>query len=228
MKMYLSYIVFSCAIGLALPLQAQLQKGQAFLNGGLSFHNEEERNSLDRNRKGNVLTLSLGAGHLLSDKLALSFGVSFFEGKNSGFNEVFTPVQLQPNDKYLYEQALAETKDAYSTLALSIGINNYIPLRERLAMVLGSSLGVTFRSNESSQQIVGQSKFTSESNQTDYALRVSPGLLYFLSPRFALNGNFGGLSLTVTPKTEENGLSIISGGFTTEGILGIGLNYFFK
>lgn len=228
MKTFLLLIFFIGGISSALPLHAQVQRGQTFFSGGLSFFSEDSRNTADQNSKNDGLNYNLGVGQLLSNKLALTLGFSYSGNKNSGFNEVFTPVQLQPNGEYLYSRAMAVTEGAYSTWGLSLGLNNYIPLRERLLMMLSSSVSTNFRSNESSQQILGQNRFVTESKQNDYALQFSPGLLYFLSPRFALSGSFGGFSLTVTPKSEENSTSVVSGSFSTIGILGLSLNYFFK
>jgi hypothetical protein len=228
MKTYYSILLLICAMGIAMPLNAQVQKGQTFLSGGLSFFAENGRNTAAQNSKNDGLNFNLGVGQLLSNKLALSLGFNYSRNKNSGFNEVFTPLQLLPNGEYLYSRATAVTAGAYSAWGLSIGLNNYIPLRERLAVVLSSSVSANFRSNEFSQQILGQNRFITESKQNDYALQFSPGLWYFLSPRFALSSRFSGFSLTVTPKSEGNGTSTISGGLSTEGILGIGLNYFFK
>lgn len=228
MKTFLLLIFFIGGISSALPLHAQVQKGQTFISGGLSFYSEDSRNTAAQNSKNDGLNFNLGVGQMLTNKLALSLGFNYSGNKSSGFNEVFTPLQLQPNGEYLYSRAMAVTEGAYSAWGLSIGLNNYIPLRERLAVVLSSSVSANFRSNEFSQQILGQNRFITESKQNDYALRFSPGLWYFLSPRFALSGNFGGFSLTVTPKSESNGTSTIAGGLSTEGILGIGLNYFFK
>lgn len=225
MKTFISFILL---ISVALPLHGQLQKGQNFISGGLSFFSEDGRNTAENNSKNDGLNFNLGFGHMRSDKLAITLGFSYSGGKSSGFNEVFTPLQLQPNGEYLYARAMAVTESSYSSLSFSVGISNFIPLRDRLQMVLSSTVTNTFRSNESSQQILGQNKYISESKQQDLALKFSPGLLYFLSPRFALSGYFGGFSLTLTPKSETNGTSTVSGGFTSEGILGIGLNYFIK
>lgn len=228
MKTYNSMLLLICTMGIALPLNAQVQKGQTFLSGGLSFFAEDGRNTAAQNNKNNGLNFNLGVGQMLSNKLALTLEFNYSRNKNSGFNEVFTPVQLQPNGEYLYSRAMAVTEGAYSSWGLSLGLNNYIPLRERLAVVLNSSVSANFRSNESSQQILGQNRYITESKQQDYALRFSPGLWYFLSTRFALSGNFGGFALTVTPKSEGNGTSVVSGVFSTSGLLGLGLSYFFK
>lgn len=225
MKTFISFILF---LGVAFPLQAQLQKGQNFISGGFLFYVEDGRNSEERNAKNDGLNFNLGFGHLRSDKLAITLGLSYSGGKSSGFNEVFTPLQLQPNGEYLYSRAMAVTESSYSSLGISVGLGNFIPLRERLQMVISSSFNMTFRSNESSQQIIGQNKYITESKQQELGLKFSPGLLYFLSPRFALSSYFGGLSLTATPKSETNGTMSISGSFSTEGLLGIGLNYFIK
>ena len=228
MKKYLLLIFFIGGIRIASPLHAQVQKDQTFINGGLSFFAEDGRNTAAQNSKNDGLNFNLGVGQLLSNKLALTLGLNYSGSKSSGFNEVFTPLQLQANGEYLYSRAMAVTESAYAAWGLSVGLNNYIPLRDRLAVVLSSSISANFRSNEYSQQILGQNRFITESKQNDYALRFSPGLWYFLSPRFALSGTFGGFSLTVTPKSEDNGTSIVAGGFSTKGILGIELNYFFK
>lgn len=225
MKTFISFVLL---ISIALPLQAQLQKGQNFISGGLSFYATDSRNSSEQNIKNDGLNFSLGFGHMRSDKLAITLGLSYSGSKNSGFNEVFTPLQLQPNGEYLYARAMAVTESSYSSLGISVGLSNFIPLRERLQMVINSTFNTTFLSNESSQQIIGQNKYSSESKQQEWGLKFSPGLFYFLSPRFALSGYFGGLSLTVTPKSETNGTTNVSAGFSTIGILGIGLNYFIK
>lgn len=225
MKTFISFILL---ISATLPLRAQLQKGQNFIGGGLAFYATDGRNSSEQNIKNDGLNLNLGFGHMRSDKLAITLGLNYSSNKNSGFNEVFTPLQLQPNGEYLYARAMAVTESSYSSLGISVGLSNFIPLRERLQMVINSTFNTTFRSNESSQQIIGQNKYSSGSKQQEWGLKFSPGLFYFLSPRFALSAYFGGLSLSVTPKSDTNGTNTISGAFSTQGVLGIGLNYFIK
>lgn len=228
MKTRLIFLFIIGSIGASVPLHAQLQKGQFFLGGGVSFQNEAYKDAADQKSKNNGLNFDIEIGQLISDKFALTLGSSFSGNKSSGFNLVYSPRELQPDGTYLYSQDFATTESTYMSLSLSLGLNNYVPLQQRLLLVLRSRLLATFQSSESSQHISGQNTSVIESKQNNYAFYFNPGLLYLLSPRFAVSGNFGGLSLIVTPKSESNSNSTVSGGFSTKGLLGISLSYFIK
>ncbi len=210
------------------PLFGQLSKGQVFLNGSLSFFNTSYRGLSGIKTSSNNMGVSIGGGRFFTDKMAYTLGVNLYSYKNEGFSLIYTPVDSRPNGQLLYISERATTKNVYTSTDLSIGLNRYIRLKERLVVVLSGNVVATFQKNDYTQQVIGKEELNITTKRQYYSLKLSPGLIYFLSPHFGLGGYFGGFNLQVVPKSNNNSASSISADFSTSGVLGIGLNYFFK
>jgi hypothetical protein len=224
-------ILIFCLIGASsfyLPLFGQLSKGQGFLNGSLSFYNANDRGFSDIKTSSNNMGISIGGGRFFTDKMAYTLGVNLYSYKNEGFSLIYTAVESRPNGQPLYISEQAATKNEYTSTDLSIGLNRYISLKERLALVLSGNVVATFQNNDYTEQVTGKAETNITTKRQYYSLQFNPGLIYFLSPRFGLGGYFGGFNLQVEPKSDNNSASTVSGNFSTSGVLGIGLNYFFK
>lgn len=224
-------ILIFCLIGFTsfyLPLFGQLSKGQGFLNGSLSFYNANDRGFSDIKTSSNNMGISIGGGRFFTDKMAYTLGVNLYSYNNEGFSLIYTSVDSRPNGQPLFISEQAATKNEYTSTDLSIGLNRYISLKERLALVLSGNVVATFQNNDYTEQIAGKAETNITTKRQYYALQLNPGLIYFLSPRFGLGGYFGGFSLQVEPKSDNNTGSSVSGNFSTSGVLGLGLNYFFK
>jgi hypothetical protein len=214
---------------LPLALMAKLNQGQAFINGSFSVNTYNFRvNDSDRANSSKDFGVNFRGGYLLKNNLALTLGLSVGRSKNTGYNEIYTQAEIRPDGQTLYRRQEADTKTTYQNFGLSLGLNRFISLKERLHLVLDGNFAASFRTGNNSQQIPGQNEQVNEWTQNDIAINFNPGLIYFLSPRFGLSGTFGGLYLRFQPKSDQNYAATLSGGFSTEGILGIGLNYFFK
>lgn len=211
-----------------LPLMAQLSKGQGFISGSLSFYNNNYRSTLDQKSSNGGAGINVLGGRFIKDKLAYTLGVNLYESNNTGFNLAYTQVETRPDGQALYISQQVNTQNSYFSTDLSLGLNRYISLQERFAVILSGSFTAGFESSESTEKPQGQVERITKWKQHDFSLNFNPGLIYFLSPRFGVSGYFGGLSLRFEPKTEQNYASTFSGSFSTSGVLGIGLNYFFK
>ena len=228
MKQLTFLLLLAASVSLSTPIMAQLTKGQGFLGGNLSFFNNNYKNSLNQKSSGNSTGIGVYGGHFFKDNFAYTLGTSISESKDIGFNYVYTPVSLSTSGEQLYKSQYVDTKRIYSNLGLSLGLSRFIPLSERFYVVLAGSFGANFMSNESTDMPQGQAEQVSKSKQTNLSLNFNPGLVYFLSPRFGLNGSFGGLSLAYQPKSSYNTSGSFSGSFSTTGVLGIGVSYFFR
>ncbi|WP_373549865.1 outer membrane beta-barrel protein [Haliscomenobacter sp.] len=229
MKTYHINLLLFLIVILPVSLTAQLNQGQTFINGSFSVNNYNSRvNDSDKTNSSNDFGVYFRGGYLLKDHLALTLGLSIGQSKNTGYNEIYTQAEIRPDGQALYTRQEADTKNTYNNFGLSLGLNRFVSLKERLYLVLDGNFAASFRSGNNSQQIPGQNEQVSEWKQNDVALNFSPGLIYFLSPRFGLSGTFGGFYLRFQPKSDQNYASTLSGGFSTSGVLGIGLNYFFK
>jgi len=210
------------------PLFGQLSKGQGFLNGSISFYNAYDRSTTGTKTSSNNMGINIGGGRFFTDKMAYTLGANLYSYKDVGFSLIYTSVDSRPNGQPLFISEQAATKNEYTSTDLSIGLNRYISLKERLALVLSGNVVATFQNNDYTQQITGKAELNISTKRQYYALKLNPGLIYFLSPRFGLGGYFGGFSLQVEPKSGNNSGSTVSGNFSTSGVLGIGLSYFFK
>jgi hypothetical protein len=210
------------------PLFGQLSKGQVFLNGSLSFYNESYRGLSGIKTSSNNMGVGISGGRFFTDKMAYTLGANLYSYKNEGFSLIYTPVESQPNGQLLYIREQAATKNKYTSTDLSIGLNRYIRLKERLVVVLSGNVVATFQKNDYTEQVIGKAELNITTKRQYYSLKLSPGLIYFLSPHFGLGGYFGGFNLQVMPKSNNNSASSISADFSTSGVFGIGLNYFFK
>lgn len=229
MKTYYINLLFFLIGTFPLALMAQLDQGQAFINGSFSVNNYNFRvKDSDRTDNSKDFGVYFRGGYLLKNNLALSLGLSLGQSKNIGYNEVYTQTEIRPDGQVLYTRQLADTKNTYKSFGLSLGLNRFISLKERLYLVLDGNFAASFQSGNNAQQIPGQNEQVSEWKENDVALNFNPGLVYFLSPRFGLSGNIGGFYLRFQPKSDQTYASTLSGGFSTSGALGFGLNYFFK
>jgi hypothetical protein len=229
MKTYYINLLFFLIGVFPIALMAQLNQGQTFINGSFSVNNYNYRvKDSDRTDSSKDFGVYFRGGYLLKENLALTLGLSLGQSKNIGYNEIYTPTEIRPDGQALYTRQVADTKNTYKTFGVSLGLNRFISLKERLYLVLDGNVAANFSSNNNSQQIPGQNEQVSELKQNDVALNFNPGLVYFLSPRFGISGNIGGFYLRFQPKSDQTYASTLSGGFSTSGLLGIGLNYFFK
>lgn len=214
---------------LPLPLMAQLDQGQLFITGSLTVNNDNYRNNQsDKTSSSNGFGVFLKGGYLIKNNLALTLGVNFGRSKNMGYNQIYTPVATDSFANQLYLLQYSDTKNRYNSLGFSLGLTRFVALKENLYLSLDGNLAASFGSTHNTEQIPGRPALINESKQHNFALNFNPGLIYFLSPRFGLSGNFGGLYLRFQPKSAGTSSSTLSGGFTSSGVLGIGLNYFIK
>lgn len=227
MKQLTFLLLLAASVSLSTPIMAQLTKGQGFLGGNLSFFNNNYKNSLNQKSSGNSSGIGVYGGHFFKDNVAYTLGASISASKDIGFNYVYTPAGISASGEQLYTSQYVDTKRIYSNLGLSVGLSRFVPLSERFYVVLAASFGANFLNNESTDTPQGQTEQVSKSSQTNLSLNFNPGLVYFLSLRFGLNGSFGGLSLAYQPKSSYNASASFSGSFSTTGVLGIGVSYFF-
>ena len=224
-------LLILCLIGSSSfyqPLFGQLSKGQGFMNGSFSFYNASDRGVSGIKTSSNNMGISIGGGRFFTDKMAYTLGINLYSYKNDGSSLIYTAVDSRPNGQPLFISEEAATKNEYRSTDLSIGLNRYISLKEKLALVLSGNLVATIQHNDYTEQVPGRAAINISTNRVYYSLQLNPGLIYFLSPRFGLGGYFGGFNLQVEPKSDDNSASTVSGNFSTSGVLGIGLNYFFK
>lgn len=229
MKTYHINLLFFLIGVFPIALMAQLNQGQTFINSSFSLNNYNYRvKDSDRTDSSKDFGINFRGGYLIKNNLALTLGLSIGQSKNTGYNEIYTPAEIRPDGQALYTRQEADTKNTYKNFGLSLGLNRFISLKERLYLVLDGNFAASFRSGNNSQQIPGQNEQFNEWKQNDVSLNFNPGLVYFLSPRFGISGNIGGFYLRFQPKSEQTYASTLSGGFSTSGLLGIGLSYFFK
>lgn len=228
MKRVICTLSLICFGSWYLPIMAQLHKGQAFFGGSLSFYNSNDKSSYGQKSSSNNLGITFEGGRFFKDKTAYLLGVNLYSNSNSGYSYIYTQVDTRPDGEALYINQQADTKTIYTSTDVYMGLNRYILLKERLAVILSGNFLASFQHNEYTEQITGQDEQVSIWKNHNFSLNFKPGLIYFLSPRFGVSGYLGGLSLQYAPKTAYNYSSSISGNFSTSGVLSLGLNYFFK
>lgn len=108
-------------------------------------------------------------------------------------------------------------------------VNYYVPIVEKLNFLLnslGSYINLKFE-NEFTDP-----KFDFDQNANGFEIRVSPGLIYFVSPKLSLQTKFADLHYSSIKTTQTGSTKTIkSSDFGIDAdtsSLFIGLNYYFK
>lgn len=210
-----------------LNAQNQTEKGNFLLGGGINYSFQNYNNNGLSNQYYNNLTrqntfkINPNIGYFIDKNVAL--GAELFYSNN----------QQKSNYNYnpIYDPAFSNYEQLSTTNTFGIGVfvNYYVPITDKLSFLLNSSVGFAnsklkteYSNNNRSEAATGNS----------FGLAVSPGLVYFVSPKLSLQTKFADLHYTST-KTSQDGSNLTTNsddfGIGTDlSTLLFGINYYFK
>ncbi len=194
-------LLFSIGLIMAGMLQAQIQKGDVQLIGSVSYLN------VDNNGNGrSSFSITPQAGLFLSDKTAI--------GLSLGINSSATDVINNGNGETVELNSNLFVFGAFARFHKSVADNFYLFLEPSIA----------FGTGKEDQFNAG------EADRNTFTAGVRPGLLYFLTPKFAMDMRLGGL-LYNRQKTEFGGVETETDIFNFNldfSSVGFGISYFIR
>lgn len=209
-----------------LNAQNQTDKGSFLLGGDVNFSFQNNDNNGATNPYYNNLVrqnnfkINPNIGYFVNKNIAL--GVELFYSNNQQkyktYNTVYDPVF------YNYEQ-LATT----NTYGFGAFVNYYVPVTEKLSFLLNSSIG--FANSKIKNEFSNDNPDIAATGNS-FGLAISPGLVYFISPKLSIKTKFADLHYTNT-KTSQEGSNFTTksddfGIGTQLSTLLFGINYYFK
>lgn len=205
---------------------AQPAKGQLFIGGSVGANQTSmpSDNSNSSENKRFSINISPNVGYVINDKVALGFSLNYG----------------QYNNKYdnISNSVTSNIKSHGANYGGSLFALYYKPLTEKLFFTLHSSLGYNYGNSKTeihyNNSITGYYIDLQKSKTNNYALNISPGFEYFLTPRLGLNTSLGSLGYSFISTNNNNGVKENSNSFSLNFFpvrlsdLSIGIRYYFK
>lgn len=208
MKTIITILLVTLLLGVCAPvLFAQnrepvesIAKGTRFIAGSFSFHAWK----LDDTSQNSQLAIGPGFGYFIKDNLALGGFANFSRNKSR---------ELNP--------------DAHST-NLGYGLTVFLLKSYKIADNLFFTLRPQLSFSRSNRH--DSNPAASDFSEFSLGLRVSPGVIFFVTRRFALETSLGGLGYTYVEQNVNNRTSSVhnfsvSGNFS---LFGFSLLYFLR
>lgn len=194
-------ILLSFVLLSAFVAQAQIQKGDVQLGGSISY-NSNESGGLDNSN----FSFSPQAGLFVSETTSVGVILGLNSGTFNAFNQVNGNMEELTSNLFTF--------GAYARFHKPVVENLYLFLQP--AVALGSGKIEQINANDA---------------ETDtFGISVSPGITYFLSPKFALEMRLGGVNYSRV-KTENNGAENTATAFSFDmdlATVGLGLNFYIR
>lgn len=194
-------ILICGALFIGALAQAQIQKGDIQLGGTVSF-NSNELGDLD-NESFSILPQ---AGLFVSDLTSIGVIIGYNSNSNTVFDQGTGNLEDVKNNLFVF--------GAYARFHKSVVDNLYLFLQPALRFGTGE--------NEFAAPAVG--------DINSFNIGLSPGITYFLSPKFAIEMNLGGVSYNRNT-FDVNGNETTSNNFNFNldlASLGLGLNFYIR
>lgn len=196
-------------------LFAQIEKGSQLSSGSLSIngHNMHPKrftvNGTSIISRGNGFQTSFNFSHLVG------VGKNWMIGAAAQFSYGNQLNSLERNDSLINRQV----NNAYK-FGASFVATKFIPIHEKWYIYLGQSLGYTYEEQKQTQKNYATSASTYNPKYHIINYNLSPGIMYFLKPQWAIFANFGGLGLNYETKQKmiDYQLSLTNG-------IGLGVAY---
>lgn len=194
-------ILVCCALFIAALTQAQIEKGDVQLGGTINFNSNDFENF-----DNSAFRIQPQAGLFVSSTTSIGLTVGFTSIQNTQFDQNSgNPVELT-NNLFVF--------GTYARFHKSVVENLYLFLQP--SVLLGT----------------GENEFSAPQSGdiNSFNVGLAPGITYFLSPKFALELNFGGLSYNRS-KADLNGNETTLTNFNLNMSLanvGVGMSFYIK
>lgn len=227
MKKYLLVLLTISAIHASY---SQTQTGKMFIGGQINLFGGS--NSIldtlyrsDQNSSG--FSIAPNFGYFIKDNFAIGLNI------NLGYSNYF-----HNNEYYNHTPSISTHKSNYFSYGFGGFARHYIKLASNFMFYVNGGINYTYTTNEmkstdSNPNENYSASSTRDNRRNNIGLSVSPGLIYFMTPKLGLHTSFGSIYYDYSTSTDKNikidnydnssnyGINL---NFTT---LYIGLNYYF-
>jgi len=216
-----------------LKIDASLSKGKILVGGQLSFGGSDN-STLDTLQKYDLKNSSFqfnpNFGYFIKDNLAVGLSM------NLGYS---TSSQTYENS---YNNTITKTTSTTNGLSYGFGVfaRQYLKIADKFMFYINESVSLILSNNETKRtnsdagyNFSSNYPATEENKKNDINLSVTPGLIYFLTPKLGLQTSFGNIYFNKSNSTDKNlnfdnhnnssnyGINLNSSTFY------LGLNYYF-
>lgn len=178
------------------PVQAQLQKGTKFAAATISLSGYNNRPKYDRGNVSNFNQISFNPsiqfGNMIRDHV--------MAGVTIGSSLYFAWAKSKPTT------SLPDYKESRQSYTLSPFIRHYKSLGPKWAIFLHSAADVSFLHSRSN--ILSIESIDNRENGFSAGIRVVPGIVYWVTPRFALESDLNFLSLSAGYRSFQDNNSL--------------------
>jgi len=226
MKKNILILFALCAV---MTSYSQTEKGKMFIGGQLNFSNDKKTSNLDY-ADSIEFTIAPNIAYFIKDNFAIGANFNLSTSNYSDktyYTTYYYPINTPPYTIYtLYNSS--------KTSSLNYGIGGfaryYIKIIDKFKFYIHGSINYSYQSTNTTQ--------TDGSNENlhgnEILLAVSPGLVYFITPKLGLEASFGNINYSYS-KNFDNNLPIENQNTTgsryginlNSSTLFLGLNYYF-
>jgi hypothetical protein len=235
MYKHLYRLLLAAALLTAGPAQAQYETGQRFISGNVN---------LAGNRWGENATISTGYGHSLG----------FSAGRFSRENRAVGWALYNSLSALKYKNYLPAVRPLGNlTVSISRFVEYHLPVGQQFSLFARPSVGASYQLQNSfsvanAPFVAGKWALSQQTQQHTYILDVSlsGGVLWKFAPKWALQGNFAGISPVslrfsrrieqqygLVPNSQKDTYTQRRLGYTLQpnlntGYVGLGVRYFYR
>ena len=222
------FILF--AVFLMQTAYSQTEKGKMFIGGQLSLTRNtnsvlDSLISIDNNTGG--FSISPDFGYFIKDNLAIGATLSFE-----------TSDQTQNYNDYQFSSS-TKTINKYNTTSYGVGLfaRQYYNITGNFKFYLNGGINYEYQTTMTSTKFTNpypnNYPYNQENHINNYSINITPGLVYFISPKIGIQTTFGSLnycystSKILNVKYDNHGNTSNYGFNLNLSSFALGLNYYF-
>ncbi|MBA3901179.1 MAG: outer membrane beta-barrel protein [Bacteroidetes bacterium] len=183
MKIMKSFAILFISLFFGVNAYAQISKGSKLIGGSLNFYSSDniQGHALEKSSSNSQnFNSQVFGGYFIKDNLAIGLGAGYGLQKSSNEANNHTSVN---------------TSNRISFMPFT---RYYKMVNDNFGIFAQAQLGFIAGSSKSQQDSPGVHNLNPQSKFTTLNLTVSPGVCYFLTNKFSLEGSFGGIGYNTT------------------------------
>jgi Outer membrane protein beta-barrel domain len=228
-KIIICLTAFLCT--LYTSAQTQTDKGNFVLGGNINYTLKTYDNSVydfyySNLTQENSFTINPNIGYFVNKNLAIGADVFYaYQQQKYNINNFQT---YQPLNSFQAETT--ESLTNVSTFGLGAYLNYYVPIIDKLSFFVNNS--ISFANGNVETKYSDTTISSQDGKISGFGIAVSPGLIYFVSPRLSFQTKFADLhyrSIKTKPNESIRNSEITDFGIGADSsTLLFGVNYYFK
>jgi hypothetical protein len=211
--------------------QNQTEKGNFAIGGNINYNQKNYNNTGNEYIYSNIIrenTFKINPNIGYFVKKNLEIGVDVFYDYNQQKYKINNFETVQPVNSFVPEST--EMLTITSTFGLGAYLNYYVPIIEKLSFSLNNS--ISFANGKIEKQY-SNNVYTPQSGKINgFGLSISPGLIYFISPKLSFQTKFADLhynNFKSTFDNSNNSIKLDDFGIGTDlSSLLLGINYYIE